>query len=444
ATLEVAAQTCLEELSGFAEVNRAFAAVFDDHERVAQQWQWDDSGRPFVLPPVGSSLEELSGSSASFLRIGRTLAVGDLSGLELSPYEQGYVEANGGLPCAAMMVPVMVAGELAGLVGLHSMDEPRVWTRPFVAEVEAFAELLVKMLGRTQQRQALAAANARARRIAEHLPDGLLLLTPDGSIAWSSPSFTTMTGTPAEALEHDRFVDLVSPEDRSALADQLGGLRPVAELVTTAVRIADPAGNWRWADLSLKFVSDPGVPDEIVVTVRDTHDRHLREMQLIRESDRDPLTGLANRGAFERFVVEMATSDAPVAIAFCDVDDFKRFNDELGHDSGDEILRRVAKSINRAVRARDTVARIGGDEFVVVVAEAGPDVALLGERLVEAVRVEDPGLGHDLTLSVGVCGPGPGSRTPEMLKAADEAMYSAKRAGKNAWVYSTLASLGPE
>jgi diguanylate cyclase (GGDEF)-like protein/PAS domain S-box-containing protein len=439
-TLGVAAETCLEELARYVGVDRAFVVVLDEHERIALQWVWDHSGRPFNLPSVGARLEEISGSAAAFFRIGRSLAAGNLDGLiDLSPDERSFVADNGGMPAAVMMLPVMVGDDVCGLVGLQSMSETKVWSRQFVAEIETLAELIVRMLGRTQQRQALAMANARARRIAAHLPDGLLMLSTDGLVVWVSPSFEAMSGVAAQDLEHRRFVDLVSPPDRNALVDQLGALGVGAD-ASLAVRIADPAGHWRWADLSLRLASEPdrNVSDEIVVTVRDAHDRHLREMQLVRDSDRDPLTGLANRGAFDRFIAELLSSEASVLVAFCDVDDFKRFNDELGHDTGDEILRLVAGAIDRAVRSRDMVARIGGDEFALVVVEPGADPTMLGERLVRAIRTAGSDVPGRVTLSVGVCGPGPAHRARAMLSTADEAMYSAKRAGKDRWVHTAF------
>jgi diguanylate cyclase (GGDEF)-like protein len=204
--------------------------------------------------------------------------------------------------------------------------------------------------------------------------------------------------------------------------------------------MTDPGGQWRWVDLSLRLVSEPetGVPDEVVVTVRDTHERHLREIQLVAASDRDPLTGLANRGAFDRFISDLMSSEAAVLVTFCDIDGFKSFNDQLGHDTGDEIIQRVGGAIERSFRSRDMVARIGGDEFAIVVVDAGQDVSELGERLLRSVRSSRLENGPALSLSVGICGPAPGSRAKEMLKLADEAMYSAKRAGKDRWVHTSM------
>ncbi len=435
-TNEVAGAACLEELCRFAGTDRGFIALFDDDECLEHAWLWDESGRPLAFPKPGTPLDELSGSMAGFMRVGRALAVGDLESLELGPSERALVESNGGMPRAGMMLPVLLGGRLLGVVSVHSMDETREWTKATIDQMEAFGELVVRMLDRNRERQALAAATTRARRIAAHLPDGLVMLSTDGLINWVSPSFEAMSSFSAEELEHRQFVELVGPSDRERLLKQFA-LVVAGPDASIAVRIANAAGDWRWADLSLTLASEPhqGVPDEIVITVRDTHERHMREQRLVEESDRDPLTGLANRGAFDRFIAELAGSDAPVMVAFCDIDDFKSFNDARGHDDGDHILRSVAGASGRSVRARDMVARIGGAEFVVVVVEPGHDAARLGDRLVSAIRaIAAEGRGEP-TMSIGVCGPAPGAAAREMVRLADEAMYAAKRAGKDRLVH---------
>jgi PAS domain S-box-containing protein len=271
-TLGVAAETCLEQLCRYGRLDRGFVIVFDQHERIAEQWSWDASGRPFDRPSVGSGIEDVSGSAAAFLRIGQTVAVGDMAALELGPAEVASLRVNGGVPAARMMLPVMLGTDVIGLVGLQSLEEKKDWSAGFVLEMEGFAQMVVRMLGRTRNRQALATANARAQRIAAHLPDGLLMLTTDSVIVWVSPSFSAMAGTAADELIHRSLAELVSPSDRVALLDQLAALEPDTD-AALAVRMSDPQGRWRWADLSLRLASDPelGVPDEIVVTVRDTH-----------------------------------------------------------------------------------------------------------------------------------------------------------------------------
>ena len=141
--------------------------------------------------------------------------------------------------------------------------------------------------------------------------------------------------------------------------------------------------------MALRLASEPesGVPNEIVMSVRDVHDRHLREQHLVRQADLDPLTGLANRAAFEKALATLAERDLRILVAFCDIDDFKAINDEYGHDVGDDVLRSVAAAIGNIVRGDDIVARFGGDEFAVVVTEVDDMHAVpLGARLLGVTR----------------------------------------------------------
>ena len=121
-------------------------------------------------------------------------------------------------------------------------------------------------------------------------------------------------------------------------------------------------------------------------------------------------------------------------MAFCDIDDLKAINDEFGHDVGDDVLRAVAAAIGNVVRGDDIVARFGGDEFAVVVTQVDDMHAVpLGARLLGVTR-ELVVSGTRVSLSVGICGPGPASDAAAMRQRADQAMYSVKRSNKNNWV----------
>ena len=153
----------------------------------------------------------------------------------------------------------------------------------------------------------------------------------------------------------------------------------------------------------------------------------------------DELTGLPTRGglqqALEQALARATRNDHAVAVMFIDLDGFKQVNDTGGHDAGDEVLRTVARRLRGAVRECDFVARVGGDEFVVIVeAVASPIQAFhVGRKLVRAAAEEIivAGHAHRVGASIGIAmSPGDGSDAAALLKAADNAMYDTKRAGK--------------
>lgn len=155
----------------------------------------------------------------------------------------------------------------------------------------------------------------------------------------------------------------------------------------------------------------------------------------------DELTGLPTRGglqqALEQALARAARGDQAVGVMFIDLDGFKQVNDTGGHDAGDEVLRTVARRLRAAVREGDFVARVGGDEFVVVVeAVASPMQAfLVGRKLVRSVGedIAFAGQAWRVGASVGIAlSPADGADAATLLKSADTAMYETKRAGKGA------------
>ncbi len=157
-----------------------------------------------------------------------------------------------------------------------------------------------------------------------------------------------------------------------------------------------------------------------------------------RRSTLDPLTGLFNRNALEQRLAEL--DGQPVgdkqgsshALLLCDLDHFKRVNDQLGHAAGDAVLQDVSYTMRSALRAGDSIYRVGGEEILVVLPGATKADALgIGERLRLAVRERRPG-GVPMTISIGVAVSRPGPLdTDQLVGLADEALYSAKAAGRD-------------
>jgi diguanylate cyclase (GGDEF)-like protein len=169
-----------------------------------------------------------------------------------------------------------------------------------------------------------------------------------------------------------------------------------------------------------------------------TRSLESRELELQRQAFQDGLTGLPNRALFKdrakHALEQHRRSLRPLSLLFVDLDDFKVVNDTLGHPVGDELVIRVAERLRGAIRAGDTVARFGGDEFAVLV-EGDGNAIHVGSRVVESLRMPFTLGGEQLSIgaSVGIAEVHADQQTPdldELFSRADIAMYAAKRAGK--------------
>jgi two-component system cell cycle response regulator len=197
---------------------------------------------------------------------------------------------------------------------------------------------------------------------------------------------------------------------------------------------------------AVDVLAKPFVSDELIARVRAALKVRLSVSILERRAHRDSLTGLANRGVLEDQLVrhwdDCRRRETPLSVVIVDLDHFKTINDTYGHGAGDDVLRETAKVLAHSVRSSDLVARFGGEEFVVVAPSCSIKEAVeLAQRFRDKLRdrkITVDGTVISVTASVGVATADWTQRGPaeELLRQADEALYQAKRSGRDAiWIY---------
>lgn len=244
-----------------------------------------------------------------------------------------------------------------------------------------------------------------------------------------------------------RMLDVVHPDDREAVEEAIDCAVRSRHPFLFEHRIIQPNGQIRMIQANGRVLTDAdGEPLGLAGTVHDITERQAAQERLHRLAHYDVLTGLPNRRLFyESLAREMAVAQeqgVSVALLYLDLDQFKGINDTFGHSMGDELLRQVAQRLLASTRIRDTVGRLGGDEFglVAITAEGSDDVVHMAEKLNEAMQKPFELAGHKVTItpSIGIalC-PSDSTDTETLIKYADVAMYHAKSAGRNTYRFYT-------
>jgi len=340
-----------------------------------------------------------------------------------------------------LAVPMSSAGELMGVVGVSmagAAGAARHWADDEVTFLRIVAETIAHVLERSRLDEALRRSEARFRLLSETAADLVILVGLDGLLKYVSPSSMALTAVPANELIGTRAVEMIHPDDREISWKNVPLLFERGWAMSE-MRIRRADGSYIWVANSTSAVCDPltGNVVEFRASLRDITDRKRLEAELEHQALHDPLTTLGNRILLQRRLEAAVAHDdrfGHVSVLLLDLDGFKHVNDTHGHIVGDEVLRMVAARLRRVTRPGDTLARTGGDEFVLLCPGTDEGAAVrIAQRIIDAIRA--PLSVGDVTVQLGVSvgvahQDGQLADADSLLIEADRAMYVAKRAGR--------------
>ncbi len=374
---------------------------------------------------------------------------------ELNPMARSLLDPRGREePLGRPVEPTLMAAGIEGVVledRLH-LDIPSRDGRRLETDVRAIRDRrdagirgwIVILRDVTDQRRAEEAvreSEAMIRSVLDRSPIGILRLTPLRNTAGRIRDFTAVLANPTaeEALVEPgdslvgRTLTDVRPPHTPLLMDTLRRVMRTGEPEELVIQVESRQTDPRW----LRLNATP-VGADVSLTFVDITDERMLQAEMSVAAHTDPLTGLLNRRGLDKdaghLIASAHAEGRPLALLFVDLDNFKEVNDRHGHDAGDATLREFARRVQSCLRAEDILARVGGDEFVILLQEPGPgtegDVARrMDDALGAPVMVEDAGgqrMEVQLACSLGSTRLTEGLDLAAMLRAADAAMYRSK------------------
>jgi diguanylate cyclase (GGDEF)-like protein/PAS domain S-box-containing protein len=341
---------------------------------------------------------------------------------------------------AGLGIPVMAGGEFIAVLEFF-VSEPRKEDEHLIGVVSSVATQLGSMIQRKRAEQALRRSENQLRAIIDAEPECVKVVRADGTLVQMNAAGLAMieAGRPEQVIGKS-IMQLMAPEYREAyrtfIGDILRGNKGMMEFEITGLK-----GTHRWMEThAVPLAGEQGGQPLVLSITRDITERKQTERRLKQLAHFDSLTDLPNRVQFierlEQAMVDADRNERLLGVVFLDLDRFKYINDSLGHGKGDMLLREVAMRLSGVVRRGDTVARLSGDEFALVLADMGhvDDAIHVAQKILDVFHQPFRVAGHDLsvTASLGITlYPFDDRGADDLLRNADVAMYRAKESGKN-------------
>jgi diguanylate cyclase (GGDEF)-like protein/PAS domain S-box-containing protein len=350
-------------------------------------------------------------------------------------------------------IPIMRSGHLVGMVGFDAVRSPRQWESEEVALLNVVGDLIGEAMARSESDRALRSSELR-RAYAESLAGmGSWEWDIENDRFFASEEWRKLTGLHDAELDRDRVLQLTPPEERgmveSALSRAMESDGPY-DLEHRMVRADN--GETIWVRVHAEMIRNDGERPRLRGFAQDISAQKDAEARLFRMAHFDALTSLPNRSLLldrlDQAVRRLRRIGSGVGVLFIDLDHFKKVNDTLGHEAGDRVLLDAASRLREVVREMDTVARIGGDEFIVLVEDVkAPDaLAVIAEKILRVFlrpfELDDRQITLTASIGISTCVKAVDRRgdadCPQILmRNADTAMYQAKAEGRNSYRFFT-------
>jgi diguanylate cyclase (GGDEF)-like protein/PAS domain S-box-containing protein len=343
-----------------------------------------------VLGAVGTRSQELDGV---IFEIGQLAPVGqkladqrlfrvEATGPAASPFEPGEV----------LVTRIAVSG---GTRGVILVESPGPISADLPSAIRALATQVALAMSRTdlQQDAIEREGSERFQALIQSSTDVICIVSAEGIVRYQSPSVIQVLGYDVAAMLGIDIATLFHPEDTSRAAAEFANV--LAEAGSSRVfecRLRHSDGSWRYTETRITNMLHVAAVNGLVFNTRDVTERHNLEAELRHQAFHDSLTGLANRTLFANRVEHSLTSakrdGSTIAVLYCDMDGFKRLNDSLGYTAGDAAMVMTADRLRASVRGQDTVSRLGGNEFGVLLDRLGSpsDATMAMERIMSTIR----------------------------------------------------------
>ncbi len=343
----------------------------------------------------------------------------------------------GSLPQVWLGVPLKIKGDVIGVMATQSYTDAQSFTKDDINIMMTVSDQVALAIEQKRSEQAIRISEKKHRSIIESIEDGYFEMDMAGNLLFFNDAVCKITGYSRQELLGKNYTAFLEEKDQKEIkASRFFTAARERELSEFSYKIIQKNGSKRHIGALPSLIKDSeDQPIGFRSIIRDIESQKKYEENLLFLAYHDALTGLKNRKAFyenlDRCLKSARRNNNKVAILYLDIDKFKKVNDTLGHEIGDDLLMEISRRLNNCMRQTDVISRIGGDEFIIIIDDPkhfNPEKA--AAKILKALSQPYHLSGHEISYvstSIGISiFPDDAEQIEELVKKADHAMYGAK------------------